>query len=214
MAIPTLASNPRVVTIEPETRARLTLQSPINSKLSETGDIVIATLAEPIYAQGELVLERGTEFQGRIVAVSHAKRIQRSSSLSIDFERVISPSGAAIPISARVTAVDDWDNEETLKANRDGKVKGGHQGAKTIDNMSKGTSLGMSAGFVGTLLGGAGGATSRHLMGIGGASMAAGMIGGILFTKGKEIRVAQGTILRIKFLRPATFTVQQDSSTP
>ena len=213
MAITTTAANPREVTIQPETRARVNLQSPINSKLSEAGDIIIATLADPIYVEGELVLPRGTEFQGRIVNVSSSKRIQRSSRIAIEFERVISLSGAAVPISAQVTAIDDWDNEESIKANAKGTMKGGHSGTKTIDNISKGTSLGLSAGFVGSLLRGAAGGSGRYLLGIGGVGMAAGMIGGILFTKGHEIRVAQGTILRVKFLRPATFAVQPVSST-
>jgi hypothetical protein len=207
LAIPANARETREVTIKSETRARLMLQSPINTKLSEAGDIIIATLTDPIYVEGELILARGTEFQGRIVSLAPAKRGQRSSKISIEFERLISPSGAAVPISAQVTGIDDWDNEQSIKANGKGKIKGGHSGWRTIDNMSRGTSLGLSAGFIGALLGGAAGASSRHLIGIGGIGMAAGMIGGILFTKGSEIRVAQGAILRIAFQKPATFTV-------
>jgi len=205
--------NVKVVTIKPETTARLTLQSPINSKLSETGDFVTATLAEPIYVDDELVIPRGAEFQGRIIALSKARRIQRSSSISIAFERLITPSGITVPISAQVTAIDDWDHEESLKGNNKGKMKGGHSGARTIDNMSRGTSLGTSAGFIGALLGGAAGGGGRQLLGIGGAGMAAGMIAGILLTKGSEIRVNQGTILRIRFLKPAAFPIQEDSAT-
>ena len=210
--IPANAGIVKELTINAETTARLTLQSQINSKLSEVGDIITATLAEPIYVDGELVIPRGAEFQGRIVALSRAKRIQRSSSVSIDFERVITPSGA-VPISAQVTAFDDWDHEESLKANNKGKIKGGHSGGRTIDNMSRGTSLGGSAGFAGALLSGASGASGRHLLGIGGVGMAAGMIGGILLTKGNPIRVNQGTALRIKFLKPAAFPIQEVSST-
>jgi hypothetical protein len=212
-AIPAKAGNVEDVTIKAETTARLTLQSQINSKLSEVVDVITATLAEPIYVDGGLVIPRGAEFQGRIVALWRAKRIQRSSCISIDFERVITSSGVAVPISAQVTAIDDWDHEESLKANNKGKMKGGHSGGRTIDNMSRGTSLGGSAGFVGALLGGASGATGRHLLGIGGAGMAAGMIGGLLLTKGNAIRVNQGTILRIRFLKHVALPVQEVSST-
>jgi hypothetical protein len=119
----------------------------------------------------------------------------------------------AVPISAQVTAIDDWDQEESLKANNKGKIKGGHSGSRTIDNLSRGTSLGGSAGFVGALLAGASGATGRRLLGFGGAGMAAGMIGGILLTRGNAIRVNQGTILRIRLLKAAAFPVQEVSST-
>ncbi len=202
--VPARGSDPqplREATIQAESKARLTLQSRINSKLSEAGDIVVANLTEPLYVAGEMVLPRGTEFHGRIVEIAPAKRGQRSSHMSINFERIITASGA-VPISAQVTAIDDWDNEETIKADDRGKMKAGHRGEKTVDNMRKGTSLGLSAGIVGVVLGGAAGASGRQALGIGGAGVAAGMIGGALLTKGSEIRVAQGAILRIKFQRP------------
>lgn len=210
-AIPVHASDPqpsREATIQPETKARLTLQSRISSKLSEAGDIVTATLTEPIFVEGDLVLARGTEFYGRIVSIAPAKRGQRSSHLSINFERVATTSGS-LPVSAQATAIDDWDKEETIKADDNGKMKGGRRGEKTIDNMRRGTSLGFSAGFVGLILGGAAGASGRQALGIGGVGMAAGMIGGILLTKGQEISIGQGSILRIKFLKPATLPVIQ-----
>ena len=50
---------PREATIQSESKARLILQSHISSKLSEPGDIITATLAEPIYGEGEMVLPRG-----------------------------------------------------------------------------------------------------------------------------------------------------------
>ena len=83
----------------------------------------------------------------------------------------------------------------------------------TIDNMRKGASLGLSGAFVGVLLGGAAGASGRQALGIGGAGLAAGMIGGILLTKGSEIRVDPGSILRIKFLKAATLPVIQQPGT-
>ena len=196
------ASGTGEVTLPAETKARLTLHSRINSKLSEPDDIVTATLAEPIYVDGQLALARGVEFVGRILEVSPAKRGQRSSSMSITFERIVTPPGE-IPIAAEVTAIDDWDNEETLKADGNGKLKGGHRGEKTINNMGKGSRLGLSAGIAGAALGGAAGASGRQALGIGASGFAVGIIAGLLFTKGSEIRVAPGAILRIRFLKPA-----------
>jgi hypothetical protein len=195
------------VTLPAETKARLTLHSRINSKLSEPDDIVTATLAEPIYVDGQLALARGVEFVGRIIKVSPAKRGQRSSNMSITFERIVTPQGE-IPIAAQVTAIDDWDNEETLKADLNGKLKGGHRGEKTINNMGKGSQLGLSGGILGAALGGAAGASGRQALGIGASGFAIGMIAGLLFTKGREIRVAPGAILRIRFLKPVVLPVR------
>ena len=195
------------VTLPAETKARLTLHSRINSKLSEPDDVVTATLAEPIYVEGQLALARGVEFVGRIIKVSPAKRGQRSSNISITFEQIVTPEGE-IPIAAQVTAIDDWDNEETLKGDGNGKLKGGHRGEKTITNMGKGSQLGLSGGILGAALGGAAGASGRQALGIGAGGFAVGMIAGLLFTKGSEIRVAPGAILRIKFLKPVVLPVR------
>lgn len=213
-AVPAAVENPqprREATIQAESKARLTLRSPINSKLSEVDDVVTATLAEPIYADGQLVLSRGVEFIGRITKVQRAKRVQRSSNLTIAFEHIVTPSGE-IPIDAQVTAIDDWDHEETLKADSNGKLKGGHRGEKTVDNMRKGSQLGLSTGVAGAALGGAAGASGRQAIGIGASGLAIGMIAGLLLTKGSEIRVGPGSILRIKFLKPVTLPVGNTTS--
>ena len=202
----------REATIQPETRALLTLQSRIHSKLSEAGDTITATLAEPIYVDGELLLARGTEFHGRIVAIKPAKRAQRRSSMSIMFENVTTPSGSR-PIEAQVTAIDDWDKEETLKADGQGKMNGGRDGEETLDNMRRGSGLGILVGIVGLILGGAAGASGRQALGIGGIGMATGMIGGVVLTKGNEIRASSGSVLRIKFLKPATLPILQQPTT-
>lgn len=213
-ALPAAGEEPPLVKeaiIQPDTKARLTLQSRINSKLSETGDVVTATLTEPIYIDGQQVLPRGVEFVGRIVKVSRAKRGQRSSNLAISFEQIVTKAGA-IPIDAQVTAIDDWDNEETLKGDSAGKLKGGHRGEKTIENMRKGSQIGFSTGIAGAAIGGAVGASGLGVLGIGGFSVAGGMIAGLLFTKGSEIRIAPGAILRIKFLKPITLPVIANAS--
>lgn len=194
---------PGDTTIQSETKARLTLRSQISSKLSEADDVISATLVEPIHAEGRLVLPRGTEFVGRITRVKPAKRLQRSSHLLIEFERIVTPSGE-VPISAQVTAIDDWDREESIKADSEGKLKGGHRAEKTIDNMRKGAGLGLSGSIVGIALGGAFGASGRQVLGIGGAGAGVGMIAGLVLTKGREISVGPGATLRIKFLKPVT----------
>jgi hypothetical protein len=210
------ASDPpiRTETIPVDTKVRLTLQSPINSKLSEAGDSITATLTEPLFLNGEMIMPRGTEFQGKIVAIARAKRGQRSSNLSITFERAILATGFVIPISAQVTGIDDWDKEESLKANAHGKMKGGHRGEKTLDNASKGASLGFQGAIAGGLIGGAAGASGRQILGIGGLGLAAGIIGGILLTKGSEIRVSPGSIVRIRFLKPATLPIVRNGYGP
>lgn len=201
----------RQVTIESETKARLTLQSEINSKSSETGDTITATLTEPLYVDGQLILQRGTEFRGQIAKIAPAKRGQRSSHMSIDLDHIVTASGE-VPISAQVTAIDDWDREESIKANG-GELKGGHRGEKTIDNARRGAQIGLAGGITGAVLGGAAGASGRQVLGIGGGGVAVGMIAGLLITKGSDIRVRPGAILRIKFTKAVTLPAALSNST-
>src|ERR1041384_5224241 len=191
----------RRATIQSETKASLALQSEINSKLSEAGDVVRATLTDSLYVDGQVVLPRGTGFEGRITKIARAKRGQRSSNLSIEFDRIITPRGD-LPLSAQVTAINDWDTEESIKANRKGELKGGHRGEQ----------MGLSGGFVGAALAGAAGASGRQVLGVGAASIAVGMIAGLFLTKGSDIRLRPGVILRIKFSKPVTVPLTPEST--
>src|SRR5205809_6736960 len=98
-AISSVAALPqaaREATIEPETKARIVLQSHINSKLNEPGDPVSAVLDEPVYVNADLVLPRGTEFLGRVTEVTPAGRVQKNGKIAIIFERIRMPWGEEI----------------------------------------------------------------------------------------------------------------------
>src|SRR5215467_7194192 len=88
------AQSAREATIEADTKARLILQSPLSSKLNEVGDTITATLDEPIYVNGELVIPRGTEFIGRVTYVKAAKRGHKCGEIGLAFEKVLMPWGA------------------------------------------------------------------------------------------------------------------------
>src|SRR5437763_11827062 len=75
----------REVTIEPETKAKLILQTRLSSKLSEVGDPITAVLDEPLYVGNDLVIPRGTEFHGRVTGVKAAGRGQKAGNLALAF---------------------------------------------------------------------------------------------------------------------------------
>ncbi|MCI0486961.1 MAG: hypothetical protein L0229_10210 [Blastocatellia bacterium] len=205
-AIPALPQAAREATIEPETKARLSLQSQLNSKLNEPGDMITAVLYEPVYVDGKLILPRGTEFHGRVTDVKPAGRGLKNGSISIIFERISMPWGEE-PVSVVLTAIDDWENDEKYKADAEGKVDGKRNGKNTAENVALGGTIGTSAG-IGTVL------LSGSRAG-GGAAIVGGLLGGLLLTKGGNVKVAPGTIFRIKFVKPLTLPViQQYSSSP
>jgi hypothetical protein len=196
------------VTVVAETRGRLTLQSELNSKLNEAGDTITASLIEPIYAEGRLVFPKGTEFRGQITGVDQAKRLQRTGKMSIVFDRVVMPWGEE-PVSVQVTSIDDWNENEKVRGDNNGKMKAGRQGDKTLHNAGRGGTVGAGVSLLGLLFGGAAGAGGRTLSGLGGAGIAVGALSGLFLTKGGEVRSSPGSVLRIKFTKPFTTTLRE-----
>lgn len=205
--VPTLgfAQAAREATIEPETKAKVVLQTRLSSKLSEVGDRVSVVVDEPIYVDSQLVIPRGTEFHGRVTQVSPAKRRQKAATLTLVIERLAMPWGEE-PVSVVLLAIDDWDKNEKLKANDEGKVSGGHRGDATAENVLRGGGIG-GAGAGVILLSGGGGAAGAGALG-------GGMLAGLFLTKGGEVQVNPGAIFRVKFVKPITLPViaQPDSS--
>jgi hypothetical protein len=207
--LPARAQAARVATIQPETKARLVLQSRLSSKLNEVGDHISAVLYEPVFSDGQLVMARGAEFHGRVTAVSAAGRPQKSAQMSIVFDRVLMPWGQE-PVSVVITAIDDWARDEKLKADAEGDVKGGRDGGKTVDNVIKGGEIGALGGTAVVFA-----SPSTGTLAAAGGVIGGGMLAGLLLTKGKEVRVEPGAVFRIKFVKPMTLPViQTPGATP
>jgi hypothetical protein len=208
--IPAHSQTRREATIEVGTKARLVLQSQLSSKLNEVGDAVVAILEEPIYINGLLIMPRDAVFQGRVTSVKPAGRSHKSAQMSIVFDKVLTPWGDEA-VSVVLTAIDDWDKNEKLRPDSEGKVNGGHRGEKTVDNVIRGAEVGALG--TGTVIAGSGTRNvSQGTSGQGGVAIGAGMLGGLLLTKGGEVRLAPGAILRIAFVMSLTLPVTQDPS--
>jgi hypothetical protein len=185
------------IVIPEGTSAKLSLQTQLSSKLSEVGDQVTAVLYEAIRSEdGRVVIPRGTEFIGRVTQVQAAKRPQKQATMTIVFDTMRLSYGVE-KISTVVTAIDDYGNDEKLKSKNDeGKVGAGHSGGRTARNAGTGAGIGGVGGLIIVAAGG----------GIAGAATAAGAgaLGGVLLSKGNDIKLAAGTVLRIRFERAVT----------
>lgn len=201
-ATPARSQAAREATIEAETKAKIILQSRLSSKLSEVGDPVTAVLDEPLSVNGQVVLPRGTEFVGRVTQVTAAKRGQKGGSIAIAFEKLAMSWGDEA-ISVVVTSVDDWDKNEKLNADSEGKVKGGHRGDATARNVERGGAIGGAGAGVVILSGGG--------LGAGAGALGGGLLAGLLLTKGGEVVVNPGAVFRVKFVKPVTLPVSQQT---
>ena len=192
-------------TIQPGAAVQLVLKDHLSSRLNEVGDTFAAELKEPAYADGQLVLPRGAEFLGRVTQVKPAARMEQSSQMTIVFDRVVVPWGEE-PVSLMLTAIDDWSKDQKLKADNEGQVKGGHSGDATLRNVERGGRLG-SLGAGSVILIGRGAGAGPGVLGAGGGAIAGGMLGGVLMTKGDDVRLTPGTLFRVKFVKPLTLPV-------
>lgn len=184
---------------------RLALQTPLSSKLNEVGDPVRAVLYDDLYVDGHLVLKRGTEFLGRVTHVKPARRGQRQAEMAVVFDRVKTSYGLE-EIATRITAIDDYARDRKLKGDGEGVVRGGHSAGRTAGNVLRGARLGAYGGTAAILIG-----QSRGAARAGGIAIVGGMAGGLLLTKGSEIRLSPGTILRVRFERPIALPVMDRS---
>jgi hypothetical protein len=191
-AKPEESAGPANSVISEGTTAKLSLQTRLHSKLSEVGDEVTAVLYEPVRgSDGRVAIPRGTEFLGRVTQVQAAKRPQKQATMTVAFDTMRMPYGTE-KIAVTVTAIDDFANDNKMKSKGDeeGKVGAGHSGERTAKNAGIGGGLGSLGGLIAR--GGLGGL---------GAGAGAGAVGGVLMTKGNDIKLEPGTILRIKFDR-------------
>ncbi len=179
------------------TSAKLSLQSQLSSKINEVGDEVTAVLYEAVRsADGRVAIPRGTEFIGRVTQVQAAKRPQKEATMTIVFEKMRMSYGVE-KISTVVTAIDDYANDEKMRAKNDeGKVGGGKSGGRTAKNAGIGGGIGSLGGVI---IGAAGGGLGGVVGGVGG-----GVLGGVLMTKGNDIKLAAGTVLRVRFEHDVT----------
>ena len=137
--------------------------------------------------------------------VAPAKRGMKGAQMGIIFERFAMPWGEE-PASVMLTAIDDWTNNEKLKANDEGKVKGDRNGGKASENVQRGGEIG-AAGAGAVILGGAAAGAGPGVYAAGAGAIGGGLLAGLLLTKGKEVRLQPGAVFRIKFTKPVTLPV-------
>jgi len=187
------------VTLPAGTPLTLELLTPVHTRINAPGDEVVAQLRESVrLADGTLVLPRGTEVRGTIAAVNRARMPQRAARLQMVFDTVVTDLGYQ-PLAAVVVSIDDVGNEARLRADQSGTVSGGHSGQRTVQNTINGGWLGSIGSGIIVLSGGSGAAAAGTLGG--------GALGGVLLTRGNDIRLPAGTIVRLALTKPNTFAL-------
>lgn len=189
------------------TEIQLALLDPVSSKLSEPGDEIRAVVRRDVIVDGRRLLREGTEVIGRVTLAQPAKRPLKGGRLHITFDR-IRLEGSEQKIAATLKSASDFTRDEKIKSDSEGTLKEGASSGQVLDNVLTASALG-SVGVTIALLGGLtnsdGGPGAFRGAAVGGlAVMGASVVAGVLLTKGKEVRLDESAVIRLKLIRPVS----------
>lgn len=95
-------------TVVKDTLVKIKIVSPLNTKTSRPGDVVVYQAAEDVYSGGQLVIARGAQGFGKVTKVEPAKNFGRDAQLEISFDAIDGIDGTSID-----TILGDKAKEET-----------------------------------------------------------------------------------------------------
>jgi hypothetical protein len=153
------------------------LASAVGSKTSNTGDVFMASLAEPVTVEGKTVIPTGADAKGKVVEAQALGKIKGAARLKLALTSV-TVNGKAYDIESSVSS-------RTAKG----------KGKRTAVTTAGGGGLGA---LIGGIAGGGKGAAIGALAGAG-----AGFAGGA-FTGNKQIELPAETALSFELTAPLT----------
>lgn len=186
------------ITITAGTKFKTRLETPISSKLSEVGDTVIVTLLEPLAIDPQHVLPRGTEMTGKITFVKRAGKVKGRAEVYAAINELTTNYGTE-SIAVSIDAADDIAGDEKIQTDEEGKLKSNKDLGDDLEDVSRGASLGSLASTPVAI--------ATRSVGTAVAGPVAGAVAGLLLSRGKEIRLAVGTVFRMKFDKDLTIPV-------
>jgi hypothetical protein len=179
-----------ISTVPVGTAFQVVLNDSINSKRYRVGDIFTATLNQPISMEGNVIVEAGSEVVGQVTFTEDAGRAGRNAKMEIKFTSIKPLYGKRIPITGKVLTEDNTGiiRGGTLKGQLVQSVK--TEAIVTGSGTVVGLGIGALAGHAGT--GAVVGATSGAGVGL----------AWLLWRKGKEINIPEGTKMIIMLEQP------------
>ena len=167
--------------VESGTSFRARMNGNLSSKTSHIGDKFTATVTEPVYSStGVVVIPTGSTVNGRVDAVTPAKKGGDPGQISVGFTSVRLPSGSVRAINGSLTDLDT----KSAKSDNESTASGDKMKNRKLIFIGGG---GAGGAVLGAAVGGGKGAL------IGGILGAAGGFLGDRLTKGEDAQVKSGT---------------------
>lgn len=170
------------LTIPRDTIMRVELLNEISTEISQPGDPFQARVAEPKQYDGAIL-------SGHITQLKRPGKAKGVAELQLSFDQIKFPNGRAGKISGQVIEVIPNGSTQAGKVDSEGGIKG--QDSTKSDAGKVGGAAGVGA-VIGLIFGGGSGAAV-------GAGIGAGVgTAGVLTQRGKDIRLTQGQLLRVR----------------
>jgi hypothetical protein len=193
---PGQTSDQRLV-IPAGTVIQISLRDPLSSKLSEVGDEAEATLRKDLMVDGSRLLPQGTVFIGRVTLIQPARRSLKGGQLQVTFDRV-RINGQERKLYSIIKSASNFARDEKIEGDDEGTLKGGKNSNGVLRNASTAATIGMVGATIAVLSSIDHGNISATGGAVGAAVVGGSMATGVLLTKGQEIRLDPGTMLRLK----------------
>lgn len=94
----------------------------LNSATTRKGEQIEASLSQPLFDQGHLILPAGTHLRGIVLQVQAAKRWHRNGQLRISFREVLLPNGTVEAVDTRLQGIES-DSADNARLDSEGGAK-------------------------------------------------------------------------------------------
>ncbi len=191
------------MTVPAGTQVLLQLKSPIDTKTARVGDGVYCQTSFPVTQDNVAVIPAGTYVKGQIAEVKRAGRIKGRAEILFHFNTLIFPNGYTVDIPGALENAPGSQNSTVT--DKEGTVKADSQKGKDVGTVAK---TGATGAVIGAVAGG-----NLKGAGIGGVAGAAIGLGQVLFTRGQDVRIDQGTSLEMVLQRSLIVDVTHGDAT-
>ena len=171
-----------VVDIPTNTMMRVELLTSLSTDASQRGDLLEARVLEPGEYQGATVT-------GRVTRVRRPGKVKGPAELQLSFHQIRLADGRWANFSAQIVEVDRTGDDRVGDVDPEGGVRGRDSTKDDVAKVGAGAGLGA---IIGAIAGGGKGAA------IGAAIGGAAGAGGVLTSRGKDIRLERGQQLQIR----------------
>ncbi len=178
-------------TIPEGTEFKLQLHTTINSKTSNVGDRVLATLIDPVYVEDREVLPKSVRVDGHVQEVKGARRKGKGGYIYVVFDTVELPNGEKMAILGSLTEIFAGQGIGASHVGVEGDLRGG--GASRMKQLG--------------IIGGSTAAGAAAGIGPGIAAAAGGIIAAFLLPRGKQASLSAGSLVGMRLDRDVTIFV-------